>query len=236
MSKELTKKEEAALAEINELNAGFGQEVVDADDLVLDKLNLMQSLSELVTDEKFKVGDIVNTQTMEKYADYSSTVDLVPFRLEKFIYVIKQDGGSGELVNVEPYSAGFIREYEEGGDKFKRVLNYRVYFVKEVGGLPIVIDFRSSSAKVGKQIATHMRVTTVRAGKNPASKILKIGSVKTKNDHGTFAVLTMSVGEDTPIELQKEALEWYKSLNDKPAKVEETEYAAKGVEEKELSF
>ena len=64
-----------------------------------------------------------------------------------------------------------------------------------------------------------MKVNMPRLGKNPASKFLTIGTKKEKNDTATYAVYTVSIGEDVPVELQKEARDWYVSLNAKPAKV-----------------
>jgi len=217
--KELAKATDKELAE---LNAGWGQpETVDADDLVLTKYNLMQGLSDAVSEGTFKLGDIVDLATMEKIGGTDKPVKLVPFKMEKFIYKIKDDGGRGELEEVQDYRANFKREEVINGQKYKFVLNYRVFFIKEGEATPVVMDFRSTSARTGKQIATHMKVNMPRKGKNPAAEFLEISSKKEKNDKGTFAVLAVKPAGDTPIELQKEALGWYQTLAVKEYNVED---------------
>ena len=214
--KEVTKVESKELAEVG-LDA-WGQEEVEvsSNDLVIPKLWLMQPLSEMVAEKELaKAGEIVDSLSEEVIGGPDKPVKIVPFKVEKLWYTIKDNGDKGELVSIDAVTKeneGLEREYELDGDKYKRMFTYKFFCVKEGSSLPFIIIFKSTSIRAGKQMFTEMYIKNRMAGKSPAAKYMEISSEKKKNEKGTFFVFTVKAGDDAPVELQTMALDWFKTL------------------------
>src|SRR4051794_30344857 len=67
-----------------------GMEGIDASDILIPKLLLMQGLSELVAEGKFQMGDIVNSVTQAKLGDKTKSIEFIPIATFK-TWVVMHD-------------------------------------------------------------------------------------------------------------------------------------------------
>ena len=227
--KEVAVNEEisTAMAEVNDLASWGDDTQVESKDIILPRLYMMQALSQLVSDDKAKVGDLVNSVTEEKLGDYETPVKFVPFKVEKLWFNYLATGDKPEFESIEPVTAANInRPNETTVDGVKRTHQYalRAYTLVEGEQLPLVITFKSTSLRAGKQLMTEMFVKNKMAGKNPAARYMELISKKEKNDKGTFCVFSLKAGDASPSEMQSTALQWVRTLAS-------TEYAVAGSEE-----
>ena len=232
MSKELAKKETNDVAVVADLNAGFGAAPeLDANDLVITNVQLMQSTSERVQDGEFKLGDMIRKSTAELLGDFDKPIKLLPFHVEKMIYVVKDDGDRGEYIRTDDYRPKFEYEYEENGEKYFNIMNYRVYFLESEDSMPIIINFNKSSRNTGKEIVTMMYATNPRQSLGQAGRFVEIGSRKEKKGKNTWATFTMNPSDKASVAIQNAAVASYKMLGQ--TKVE-PEHTVKDTNGKEL--
>lgn len=217
---ELALKQEQTLAmqaEMEKEMAGWGQETdVSSNDLVIEKLWLMQALSDLVAEkELFKAGDIVSSVSETKVAGTDSVVKAVPFKMEKVWYIMKDNGDKGELVEIIPVTKeneNLPYEFDIDGDYYKRVYVIKIYAMIEGQEMPVIIDFKSTSLRTGKVIATECWIKNKMAGKAPGARYINLSSEKQKNDKGVFYTFKATVSGDVPMEEQYNAFKWFKTL------------------------
>jgi hypothetical protein len=152
-------------------------------DIVIPKLLLMQGLSELVTDRKAQLGDIVRSTTAAKLGDDKQPVEFIPLAIQNAWMIQEDQKGNGkyEFRRYEPRTAkneDAPWDYVEAGSKWKRtkVMNVYALLPKDVEAqdamlknyhetgeapdvnnvlLPVVIPFRNTSFSAGKTVATH---------------------------------------------------------------------------------
>lgn len=231
MSKEVVNKEANELAEIS-LDAFGGSEMVDAQDLVMPKLRILQGLSDLVTSGEARFGDIYDAGSGKVVGNMKDVkLDIIPFYMEKLWIVSKYDASSDKykFVRFDPVNSTNIhREWEEviNGEKFKNDFNYRFYaMIPALGSMPYIIDMKGKSRRVGKQLVTMMYVTNKAEGKIPPYFTIELGGISEKNDKGTYSVFTVRrmTEKPAPVATIKEALGWYKSIQSGAAKVDDSD-------------
>lgn len=224
MSKKEVVVQETTEVMTAEMAAEWGMDEVEvsSNDLVIPKLHLMQALSEMVAEKELaKAGDIVDAIDETVVGDSKKAVELVPFKVEKLWYVIKENGDRGELDSIYPVTKeneGQEREFEIEGEKYKRLFVYKYFFVREGSSLPYIVTFKSTSLRAGKQLFTEMFIKNRMAGKSPAARTVLLSSEKQKNDKGVYYIWKVSMGKDASAELQAEALNWFKTLKVKDYK------------------
>lgn len=174
---------------------------VDARDLVLPKLLLMQGLSELVSDDKAKMGDIVNSLTGEVLGGKDKPVEIIPFFMTRSFVVSEKLGDKfefKEIVTADHTNAHWKdkthREETVNGVLTRRdySLNFFGLLANEAGedSLPVQISFRRTSLMAGKQLYTQFLLTK---GKPKTTWLL--GAKKKENDLGVFYVFDVCKGK-----------------------------------------
>ena len=93
--------------------------------------------------------------------------------------------------------------------------------LEEGGALPYMIEFKSTSLRAGKKMATQMYTKNLASGLSPAAKVFVLSLTKEQNDKGTFAVFDVAVDRNSTGDEQAEALKWFKLLGSGAAKVHE---------------
>lgn len=224
MAKELAVKETTEVA-LN--NSDWGDVEVSSRDLVISRITLMQGLSELVSDGKAKLGDLVNSVTKEVIASKDTTVELLPFYCTKTWITSKKKGNKFEFESAKP-DQGQVMPFEEtiGGEVYKHEHCYQFFFMTKELSIPVVASFRGMSHKVGKQLFTLMYVNNKQAGLPPANNWVSLGSVIDKNDKGTFAVMSVKLSTKAVNDELKECLKWISTFKTSGAKVDEAVEAA----------
>lgn len=213
---DVTTTQEHALANVDDLAAWGEEPQVDSKDIVLPRVYLMQAISQLVEEEKAKSGQFVNSLTEELLGDSEVPFVFTPFKIEKLWFVYKVVGGQNEFVTIEPVTAANINRPQSelvDGEEMNYQYALRAYVLVEGDDLPMVVTFKSTSLRAGKQLFTEMFVKNKMAGKNPASRQMELTSRKEKNDKGTYYVMSLKAGEDSDVETQKNALMWVKTLS-----------------------
>lgn len=224
MSKELKKKEETAIAAYTEGDlAAWGTQQLDANDIILPRINLMQQMSEAVIAGKAKMGEYYNTSSGQVVGGVDKPLTFIPFMLEQ-VWIIQKEvkPGKFEFVSIEPVTSenndlpwDFIQE----GVNMKRIHSRNFYGLVEGQVLPCVISFQGSSARTGKQLATLMFAENRLNKLPPSAYNVLIGSRLEKNDDGTYAVKTYQVGRQSTNEEIAKTLEWFKTFQKSAPKV-----------------
>ena len=223
MSKELRKQETNLPAAMN--MADWGAPQVSSQDIIIPKILCMQGLSELVTDDKAKMGDFVDNMTSEVIGNFKDGIDVIPFHMEKILIVSRSNGNDYEFDRIEQVDASNDnRAYEEevGGVKYKNEYAMNFYVLRpDDMSLPYIVSFKGTSRKSGKILATQMFVRNAAAGKVPPAFVMKLKGRKDKNDKGTFIVLETSPSRESSQDEIANAFNWYKTVNSGGVKVHE---------------
>jgi hypothetical protein len=202
---------------------GLEEQVIDSKDVILPRVWLMQALSKLVAeDEVASAGDIVNSVSEEIIAPSGEWLKVVPVKFEKLWFVMSKTEDKPDLLAIEPVTPlNASREREGTYEGQPCSFNYalRFYLLLEGEDLPAVVTFKSTSLRAGKQLLTEAYVKNIKAGKNPASRYLALSSQKQKNDKGVYYVFAVKAMEETPIDVQREALQWVNTLKKEVPKI-----------------
>lgn len=168
---------------------------LEAKDIRIPRLLLMQSTSELVGQRKAQAGDIVNSITGEKIADEGNPLEVIPLHTYKTWVVSEKVNGKYEYKRIDPYTPGVERAREEkvGDVEVQNVesINVLVMLAKDQlnpEAMPFLLSFRMTSLNAGKDVLTQKRMS-INANISFQRYLLKITPFYTKNDKGQFFVL-----------------------------------------------
>lgn len=234
--KEIAVKEQAALPS-TELSA-WGDEFIGTTDIVIPKILPMQGLSQLVVDDKARIGDFMDSVSGQKLGSIVEPIAIIPFMVQKFWDIMEEDDeGNFKWVRSEPLienpmDKGFNDNLEWNdkidGVEIKRVrrMNFFCMIPTEIAkgnDIPYILSFKSTSFREGKKLFTQMYVRNKKANLPPCAFIFSLAGVKQKNDKGTFVVPTLAqAGEATKEEIAK-CLEWYKLIKKGGVRVDDSD-------------
>ena len=83
----------------------MGDDGISMKDLIISKILLMQNTSELVGEEKAKVGDMVDSQTSEVLGGYDKAVEIIPLSLFKVWREYDVSGTTPKFIQQYPVTA-----------------------------------------------------------------------------------------------------------------------------------
>lgn len=231
METQIANKEPSALA----TDTGeWGQTEISHQDIIIPRILAMQGMSDMVTSGKAKFGDMVENLNEERLGGIDEPFEIVPFKLERMWRITSGDGK--ELKDMFPIDSNPVSEtyndnmpYEgvdESGEPIRRyrALRFYVMLPKELengGALPYLIEFKSTSLRAGKKLATQMFTKNRMANLNPAAKTFELSLSKQSNDNGTYSVFDVKVSRDTTDEEMVAAFKWFKALQGGGVKVKE---------------
>jgi hypothetical protein len=210
---------------------------INVQDLVIPRVLLMQNTSEYVGESKAKMGDLINSQTLEKIGGLDKPVGIVPLRFFKTIRVYDCSGKQPKFLRVEDWTAEGERLPWEGQDlnregkkvPVRRYLTFNFYALLTEDldrgeAFPIVISFRSTSLQAGKALATQIFKMSA-MGRQPYTQSVKLGAAKKKADTNTWAVLEILSGKDHSQTLSEkqiaEARKWTDMISSMKVTVDE---------------
>jgi hypothetical protein len=182
---------------------------VEAADIQIPKIHLMQGLSDFVAEQRASMGDFVDSLTAEKLGDSKNPVKIIPICMWKDYLITELQGKKFEFKEIKPYNVDTQhwrefehREYEENGVPHQRNLrmNFAVLLERdkdELGAFPHVISFQRTGIKAGKSIANFLLKSQTK-GKKPWMFTLGLGCKLDKNDQGTFYVPQVASAIETP--------------------------------------
>lgn len=226
MSKELAKSQSKELA--TPALADWGTPAVSSRDIVIPKILCMQGLSVLVSEEKAKMGDFVDSMTSEIIGNYKDkAVKFIPFHLEKIWIISTKKSGESDfsfasIEAVTPENEGMRYQEVVDGIEYKREYTMNFYVLRpEDTSLPYILSFKGMSGKAGKILATQMYVRNSAAGLVPPAKIMELSGTKDKNDKGIFITLNSKAVDESSAEQIDCAFKWYKTVTSGQTKTHE---------------
>lgn len=210
----------------------FGQTALDAGDFVPPRVKICQQMSQEVADKKAAAGDFFNTLTGENYGTTLKFIPIQPFKQRIFLVREEKRAIIAAATGVEVEGQGLAcRSYDmvtgtgdPGGLCAECPLSvwnerqppfctetYNVAALTELGEL-IFLGFQKSSAKVGKNLFSMLRLSM----QAPWSRVYSVESRQTKNALGNFYVPDVTREGDVPApELLKVAVGWARQLSGK---------------------
>lgn len=227
MNNEVTVSKGNALALPTELMNVFEYDAVEATDLKIPKLLLMQAMSKYVNEDgTAKAGDLVNSLNgaalgCVREKGYQA-VQFIPFKMTKTWVIQELDEKTKkfvykETVTVTPENTDW--EWLDGKIKRTKCLNIYALLTSQLGdptAVPFVITFRNTSYKAGTLIANHFAVCRqaqqAKLMRVPPDTIFELGGKVQSNDDGTwYTFTTREVGPSTA-DAVKQAAMWAKNL------------------------
>ena len=198
---------------------GAGMEGIEKSDLVLPRVWLMQAISQFVSDERFKSGDIVNSLSEELInpKNPQGPIEIIPITQKKLWYEFEdQSDGKQKLNKIfdngSPEAVGLKAGPVEGTKLFYRAcIQYYVVLAAEPDGLPAMVNFMKTNYPAGKKLNTFLVQQNMLS--QPAwGKAYELKAKKTTNDHGTFFVWEFGGKRDATEEEKGIAQTWHSVL------------------------
>lgn len=183
MTKAVEKKENNAVAAYGQPSVAIGAGAVEAKDILIPKILLMQPISELVTEGTAASGSFVRSTDGSVVCSKDKTLEFIPIQYFKMWVVMKRapNANKFEFETIEPYTAqnsDAPREWQEGEYTYQRNENLCFYgllptdiekeqkaFDKAAKSgdlpdsddclLPCLVSFQRTSRKAGQVIASH---------------------------------------------------------------------------------
>jgi len=224
MTKAVAKKETTS-ALVAEASKAWGSTVsIDADDILIPRILMMQPMSHFVHDGKAAAGDLVKSKTGEKVGKDGKTVEFIPITYFKTWIISEFVDGKFKFRRQEDPSSTPLNapmEWEAPnykGEKAKwrrdRRQNFYVMLPSDIDKekmmieatakgevpdpdnvlLPCLLSFKRTSYGAGQVLTTHF-AKCAQMGFNPAVKSFNLSTTKVKNDKGTFSILTVESGQ-----------------------------------------
>jgi hypothetical protein len=207
--------------ELTTTNVEFQDYEISQSDIVIPKILLMQPISDMVSQDKAKYGDFVNSLTNEVISDCIKGIDVIPLSIKKYHIVSKKEAdGKFKFLRIDPITcaADEAKPYYDTEGEFiierKNVLDFYV-LAPDICELPFSLQFKGMSIKTGKAFYTTSFVLARAAKKMPFEKTFTILAKKTKGEKGNFAVLDFKVKGPTSQDNIRSAMEWYATVNNK---------------------
>lgn len=208
-------------------NVQFQDYEISQNDIVIPKILLMQPISEMVSQDKAKYGDFVNSLTNEVISDCIKGIDVIPLSFKKY-HIVNKKGSDGKFkfLRIDPILNAHddAKPYldAEGADIIERktVMDFYV-LAPEICELPFSLQFKGMSIRTGKAFYTTSFVMARASKKMPYEKVFTITAKKTKNEKGNFAILDFKVKGASSVEQLEAAKVWYETVNKQAVKVAE---------------
>jgi hypothetical protein len=237
MENALEKKDQNT-AVATEAPPAFGHEQIDAEDIVVPKLLLMQGLSGFVNDGKADIGDLAKypsaeiVQKADRKEKKTPGVLFIPLTFTKTWVVEEKVGDKYEFRRVEPHTAQNSDaewDFKEGGTDWRRNKSLDVFglLAKDVDAeaeikAAIANGEMPDLSKGLLPVVVSFRRTGYKNGKKIVSlfakakkykvpayiNMFKIGAYQDQNDDGTFWVLDVEEAGQTKKEHLDSCKEW----------------------------
>lgn len=229
METEVVDKTETGLATVD-LDA-FGDGGLSSQDIVIPKVLAMQGLSALVTDTKHpaKFGDLVSSLDKTVIGNVEDApLEFIPFYLHKTWIVSKLVGKKFVFDHIEDVTpANENKKWEEVSDgqqwKNEKSLNFYSILPSDPS-LPYIVQFKGTSSKAGRELATQMYVKNKASKLTPAGKVMSLKGSIVSNDNGTYVVLGTEVSRTSTEGEVGNCLEWFSTIKGGKTKADEEQF------------
>jgi hypothetical protein len=216
-----------------ELSGTWGAEGVDNDDIILPRLLLMQSMSEMVSEkETAEPGDIVKSTNETVMGGRDKPLRIIPLSVFKTWTLEMKEGSKFVWKANEPMTPQNVNRPIEWTDELKnewranKVLNFYVLIQNEIApalagegtAIPCLVSFRRTSYMTGRKLASGINESRF-MGQPAAARSYELKVAKKTNDLGTWYVYDLGIGTKTTTEEVRYAKQWFDSLSANQVKV-----------------
>lgn len=224
----------------------WGKEVLDTSDILIPRVLLMQPMSELVTSDRVKVGDLLKSTTKEVLGNKENPFKFIPILSFKTWILEEKIGQRFEFRGIEEMNAGNkddeLEWKDATGNTFRRnrCINFYALLPEDIRTernaleaagrgelpdpddalLPILISFQRTGYQAGKELITHF-AKAQHFQIPPAVTTFQMRSVMEKNDKGTYYVPAVDKFGKTSVEDLAVCKKWYETLSKSRVKVDE---------------
>lgn len=218
-------------------SGAWGSEGVDSRDILMPKILLMQGLSKLVTSEKAKMGDFVDSLSHTILGGKEKPLDFIPFHTFKTWIIFHEVNGKLEYVRQEPMTPlnqDWPLEEVMEGTKVRRDKAINIYCVlpEQVATgefFPYLISFRRTSYTAGRKLTTAFaKLKMFKIA--PAKRVFSLSCTKQENEKGVFYVADVVEKRKSTEPEVKAAWDWHLVMQSANVKIDnsdlETEAAA----------
>lgn len=209
----------------------LGQQNLDAGDLILPRIKVVQQMSQETADKKAEPGDFYNTLTGERYGPELTFIPILPFKQRvllvrnekrpKIEEALGTDLSDGDGLKCRSYDmvtgvgepgilcAECPLSMWNGNIPPLCTETYNVAALSGDGDL-IILSMSKSGAKTGKRLFSMLRL----ANGAPWKKVYKASTTLQRNELGNFYVPDVAVqgGEIPAPELMRIAEDWNQTL------------------------
>lgn len=222
MSNEVAVKQSQEVA-VSAAVDSFAESGFTAKDISIHKIVLMQGLSALVGEGKFKMCDLVDFTDKTLFANSEVGMDIIPVHAVKTWGIYAPIAGSTkrQWVRSEPRTA--VNEnlpwtFIENGQSFQRDAQMTLFFVRKdeaAAGtaIPFSVTLSRMSMKTAEAFATC--VLRLKMAKLPMwARSFKLMSRRDQNkkNNAYYAVFAMTMGGETTAEEREQASFWFESI------------------------
>jgi len=228
MEQEVVEKDLGSEVANIDLNA-FGDGGLSSQDIVIPKVLAMQGLSALVTEGKAKFGDLVSSldKTVIGHVE-DKPLEFIPFYLHKTWIISKKVGNKFIFDRIEDVTpANENKKWSEilDGAEYKNEKSLNFYSILPSDpSLPYIVQFKGTSSRAGRELATQMYVKNKASALTPAGKVMKLKGAKVSNDNGTYVVLGTEVSRTSKKEEVGTCLKWYATIKKGATKADEEQF------------
>jgi hypothetical protein len=235
-------------------------EKLDTSDILIPKLLLMQAMSELVSEGKAQMGDLVRSTNKEVLGGKNTALEFIPVTSFKTWILEEKIGQKFEFRGIEEMNATnkeAAMEWEQNGTTWRRnrCLNFYALLPQDIAKekkamekaqtgeypdpddalLPVLISFQRTGYGTGKSLITHF-AKAQHFGVPPAVNTFRLKSAMEKNDKGTYFVPMIEKSRNTTKEELVACKKWFDVLTKARVKVDNSdlEKPAAVVTEEEL--
>lgn len=186
MTKDITKKKTQEVAKPEHKPRGY--EAEDAADLLMPRVELLQSMSEAVSSGKCKAGEIVNQ--ISKTALQSDVFIPIAMQRKYIKWIPRAEGGGVEYQTSNPKDPRVIKDTAWGAHGEKPSCTAYLNFLVIVEGtrLPLILSFSMTNYQEGRKLYTMGKMT----GQDMWLKKYKLGTKTKQNNQGTWFVFDIS--------------------------------------------
>jgi hypothetical protein len=198
MSKEVTKKETAAMAIPDDVKALMDlMPKAEAKDLSIPSILTVQNTSEFV-DGDVKAGDMINIETLQVLGGNGKKLNFIPLTYFKSWQHFTRSQGKQKWVKEEAYSGQEYKWSEMTHDGVELVHDetYSFYVLLEQDlsnamALPYLLKLKRTSSSEAKKLVTAIE-RAKGAGIEPWSLVFSIDTTKEKGEKGVYFVTTVN--------------------------------------------
>lgn len=204
---------------------------IDASDILIPKILLMQPSSQFVGADKARVGEFIVSTTGRKVGSIAEPLVIIPFYNRKSWDIVNKDAGN-KFIRNEPFTpanANLPWKDKEGGMNIHRYQRMDYFclvpdLMKEGSVLPAVVSFKSTGYKVGNLIISEwaeVRTRNQKAKEQGRLEDVKLpfhtsfvlsGQKLQNQEKQTYCVPVLQLGTEVDAETQKTAYQWLQTI------------------------